>query len=450
MVSFVEAPAVPDSSSIADFIKTVPASGLLVAYSGGLDSSVLLHLVSKAASATGLPVRAVHVDHKLHDKSGEWSQFCVEQCDALGIAITVVSVDVATTKDIGPEAAARDARYNCIAGVLRMNELLLTAHHLDDQAETFLLQAFRGAGLPGLSGMPMLTEFSKGFHARPLLGIPREALKAYAEEHRLNWIDDPSNNSLHFDRNYLRLQVFPGILKRWPGARQTLARATQHCSDGERIVAGACRSILGDNAIGPLQLDLLAVQDRSMAAALLRVWIRDNNLPVPSETKIRQVLDEVIPAGEDAEPEVTWSGGEIRRYRQRLYCMPRLPGVAEDLTDYLPLEDTALPLGGTIRWLESDTGGVRLETLQQSGWQLRFRRGGERIQPAGHAQHRELKKLFQEQGVLPWARNLLPLFFHNNQLIAVADLWLASEATSEHEGPLLRPVWHQRPLIIAK
>ena len=198
--------------------------GYRVAFSGGLDSTALLHLLGLARSQLAAPVEAVHVDHQLQSASAAWTDHCREVCRQLEIPLQVLTVDAHPTPGQSPEAAARQARYAALSEMHRGDEMLLTAHHVDDQAETLLLQLLRGAGVEGLAAMPMIRTWQGGWHARPLLDIPRRALHAWAQAQGLAWIEDPSNAHTTADRNYLRHEIMPRLLGRWPAAAGSWGR----------------------------------------------------------------------------------------------------------------------------------------------------------------------------------------------------------------------------------
>ena len=206
-----------------------------LAYSGGVDSQVLLHLLSALNKTHGLNIRAVYIDHGLQQASKQWQQHCAKSCESLSIPFQSIYVN-AHAKGESPEAAARHARYGALAELISDDSCLLTAQHQDDQAETFLLQLFRGAGAAGLSAMPVYTKFSKGFHLRPLLGISQKQILDYAEHHQLSWVEDPSNQDHQYDRNYLRHSLMPLLKQRWPAIDKTLSVAAQQQAENASLI----------------------------------------------------------------------------------------------------------------------------------------------------------------------------------------------------------------------
>ncbi len=404
-----------------------------VACSGGLDSTVLLHLCVDARERLGAAVTAVHVDHGLHPASAEWARHCEDACARLDVPLLVLRVDARAAKGESPEAAARAARYAALAPLIDDGDCLLTAHHQDDQAETVLLQLLRGAGPHGLAAMPAVERFGRGRHARPLLGCAREDLHAYAGRAGLRWIDDPSNADTGFRRNYLRHEILPRLKSQWPAAARTLARAASHNASAAALLDALAEHDLGgisDEAEGSLPIGALAALAPERQANAIRRWLHRLGLPLPTTAQLERLRVDVLGAAIDATPRLCWPGAEIRRYRDRLYGMR--PPAPHDPGAVLPW-DLAVPLGlpdggrltaqaGTDRASASMT---RLRALRpgEGPVTVRFRRGGEQCRPAGRGGHRhELRKLLQEAGIPPWLRDRVPLIHVGDALAAVVGV----------------------------
>jgi tRNA(Ile)-lysidine synthase len=403
----------------------LPVAGhYCIAYSGGVDSHVLLHAMTRHAGAAGARLTAVHVDHGLQLQSGDWAVHRRDVCAELGVSFVVLPVDARGGPGESPEAAARHARYRALADWLPPDAVLLTAQHRDDQAETLLLQLFRGAGPRGLAAMPGETQLGAGRLVRPLLHLGRTEIVAYARRHRLRWIEDPSNTDTRYDRNLLRRQLLPSIRQRWPGIDRVLARAAMLQADQAELAAALADIDLANCAVAqqPAQLEGEALHKvaRARQRNLLRYWIAGNRLPVPSQALIDRILDDVLAARPDAGPVLRWPGAEVRRYRRRLYIMPPLPPAQPGLTlSWNPQRQPALAMPvGTLSAVPATGRGLRatLNTELQVG----FRQGGEVVQPAGRGGHHALKKLFQEWQVPEWQRARVPLLFRDGVLIAVA------------------------------
>lgn len=410
---------------IESALSELPQAPLLAAFSGGLDSAVLLHALAESEVARARGLRAVHIDHGLNDDSADWARRCREFAGSLGVDLVVRSVEVVRGRGLGLEASARRARYGEIETLLAAGEILALAHHRDDQAETVLLKLLRGAGPEGIGAMRPLRRLGRGFAWRPLLGLPRAALREYAESHRLNWIIDPSNADQSIDRNYLRMQVMPRIMSRWPEAEASIAQsATWARAAAEFIEVEAERALARTQGLDPSTLhfrEWLALP-QALRDPVLRRWLRALDLPEPTHYQAAELVRQLAEAGEDRQPCVRWPGAEVRRYRDLLHALPPLQ---------VPPFDWVAPFDGGALALPMNLGTLRLVDTQQVPAQVdnllvRFRRGGEslRLETGGHT--RELRDLFQEAGIPPWQRGRLPLVFEpDGGLLAVADLWLS-------------------------
>lgn len=425
-----------------------PAATFCVALSGGLDSSVLLHAMVTLAPGR---LRAVYVDHGLHPDAPRWGGHCAALCAGLQVPFTACTVTVAATAGEGPEAAARRARYAALAARLDPGEYLLTAHHRDDQAETVLLNLLRGAGPAGLAGIATDTALGAGRLCRPLLGLPRSELLAYARAVHLDWIEDPANTDTRFDRNFLRHDVLPLIAGRWPGATASLARSATFSSEAAALLEDlAAQDARRAVRRGRILVAALGALPEPRQRNLLRFLCRRELGTVPPEARLREALAQVHHAGSDRVPLVAWPGGELRRYRGVLYLQAPLPaGPGAGSTPELPTRAGAvLDLGalGRLRLVRATGRGLALARLAPV-LTVRWRTGGERLRPAGTAHTRELKKLLQERGVVPWMRTRLPLLYSAGELVAVAGLWVAAEAAASGDVPALRVSWDRHPAL---
>ena len=306
------------------------ASGWCVALSGGLDSTLLLQaLVSLPGAARNLPVRAVHVNHGLHADAADWATSCGLQAAALGVPCEQIVVDARAGQGESPEAAARRARYAAFAAELRSGELLLTAHHADDQLETVMLQWLRGGGLRALSGMPRVNVFAGGWQARPLLEFTRAEIRDWAGALQLHWLEDPSNLDPRFDRNYLRLQVLPAIRRRWPSATKTAQRVADFVADAVDLEEAVAAEELDRIAQGvTLPVAALRELETPRRRAVLRAWLRALGLPVPSAATLAALQRDMLAAAPDRIPCTRWPGARVHRYRDRLFANPEETGPA--------------------------------------------------------------------------------------------------------------------------
>ncbi len=402
-------------------------TSFVVAYSGGRDSHALLH----ALHALGVPLRAVHVDHQLQPSSREWSEHCVRICAALSVRCVVERIEIHPTGEESIEAAARRLRYQRLAAQMRAGEILLTAHHEDDQAETVLLVLLRGSGAHGLAAMPAVTEFGPGRHARPLLDFSRAAITAYAEREKLSWVEDTSNRDQRMSRNFLRAQILPLLEQRWPAAARVIARAAAHGAETAALldeIAHADLSTCGKNdgvrlALTPLQ-QLSPARQRN----LLRYWIRHNGFHAPSAQHLDQILEQVNRPSRSGLACVDWPGTEVHRYRDQLTIQARAPSPDHALElRWQPPATVRIPdIGLNLRAVAVAGEGLSQTRLAQVPLTVRLRQGGEVCQLVGREHHHKLKKLLQQAGVPPWERQRLPLIYAGDELAAVGDRWVCA------------------------
>ena len=419
------------------------ASRYWVAYSGGVDSHVLLHLLAGARERLPGLLGAVHVDHQIQPQSGDWQLHCRAVCEELGLPFHFLRVDGRARPGESPEAAARAARYRALADWLPEEELLLTAQHLDDQAETLLLQLFRGAGPRGLAAMPAQAPLGRGRLLRPLLGVRRKTILDYARDHGLHWVEDPSNTDLRYHRNLLRRNILPQLRQHWPGLARVLARAAAHQADQLELADALgeedlrrCRSERPDC----LSLSALAGLSPARQRNLVRYWIQQQGLPLPPQVVLQRVAGELLDSRVDARPLVHWPGAELRRHDDRLYLMPPLPAHDSSLRLDWNLDEPLVleSAGGVLSPRRSRGQGLRRPPAGTT-IEIRFRRGGEIVQPAGDRHHRPLKKLLQARRIPWWERERLPLLYLDGQLAAVAGLFVCEgfQARADEEGALL-------------
>ncbi|WP_018880577.1 tRNA lysidine(34) synthetase TilS [Thioalkalivibrio sp. ALE30] len=391
-----------------------------IAFSGGLDSTVLLH----AAVRLGIPgLEAMHVDHGLRADSGRQAEHCRAVARALNCPFRTCRLEPLDPRPSGLEAAAREARYVALRGGLEETDILLAAQHADDQAETFLLAALRGSGPDGLRGMRPLRREGATWLGRPLLDLPREALVDYARREGLDWYDDPSNRDARFDRNFLRQSVLPLLRERF-GSVTGLARA----AGWQREVAGQLRTHFDehmeaarDPESGGLDLAHVRRLDNGSARGLVRHWLQAQGLRPPGHARLGEFLRQVVADNPDASPRVEWEDGWMRRYRDQLWAGPRQEGREGQMPppdQEWPADQPELRLADGRRLTRSDLR--ELGVAPDAPLTVSYRRGGERVAtPAGH---RPLKKLMQERGIPPWARQRIPLLRQADGVI-VAVLW---------------------------
>jgi tRNA(Ile)-lysidine synthase len=401
--------------------KLPAGAAVWAAFSGGLDSTVLLHLLKQS----GLPVKALHVNHNLQQIASRWADHCRALCAQLGVQIYVMDVKVDARDPDGPEAAARTARYAAFTSIMKAGDCLVTAHHQDDQAETVLLRLLRGSGVAGLAAMRTTAPLPPGVLWRPLLRLSRGDLKAYAERHGLSWVEDPHNLDPRYARSFLRSEIFPRLAQRWPQTIEQLARTAEHCASAVELLDQLAlvdlkKAVIPAKAgirFAGLSVRRLLDLDRPRRNNLLRYWAAAGAYEIPSYDALQRLEKEMLRARPDAAPLLAWGDTELRRFRDALYLMPRLPPPPRGLTlEWDGRADLALPPGcGTLAVLKPARTELPLR--------VSFARGGERLKPAGARFTRTLRNLFQEEAVPPWVRERLPLVELDGELAAVADRW---------------------------
>ncbi|MFT5426901.1 MAG: tRNA(Ile)-lysidine synthase [Gammaproteobacteria bacterium] len=428
-------------SHVKDIVSAYPETETCwIAYSGGLDSHVLLHSLACLREQITSKLVAVHINHGLSQNADSWERHCRTICENYAIELQTFTVDLSQRNKQGMEALAREKRYEVFNDLMKRHDLLFTAHHINDQVETMLLQLLRGAGPDGLVGMPQTREFSEGFLVRPFLDTTRDEIHEYALNESLNWIEDESNKSNKYDRNFLRNEIIPELLNRWPGALKTIRRVIEHQVDARNLINEISEidlPIVCDDEFTRISLTEFENLSHVRRKNVLRAWIKKNNLIIPNANIIDNISAEVIRADEDKNPCVKWTGAEVRRYREYLYIMPSLSPHNVKLVTRWNFEGTLKLASGFLKAVSSKGVGIKRTMISSDNVEIKYRQGGEQIKLSGRNHTHELKKLMQEEGVLPWFRDRIPLIFYRNELIAVADLWVADK----YAATALEPAW---------
>ena len=395
---------------------------ITLALSGGVDSVALFHLLLKMRKSLDFSLSAVHINHQISPNAADWADFCAALCTQLSVPIQVKKVHVARRSGLGLEAAARAARYQAFAEI--DTDLLMLAHHLDDQAETLLLNLLRGTGVRGAAGMAAQRVHDYAL-ARPLIDVPRSELLAYAQQHHLQWIEDESNDDTAFTRNYLRHKVLPLIETRFPSYRQTLARATQHFSSADTLL-DELAAIDAASVIHADKLNLIALAKLSPERAnnLLRAFLVTQSLPTLDADRLQEWLRQLLTARADSRVALGVAGLILRRYRGLAWVEldSPLPGPDWQIDWHGERELKLAVLGGKLELNTTSGQGISLEKLKQATVTLRLRQGGEKLKPDCHRPRKTLKHLLQEAAIPPWQRERLPLLYCGGQLVAVPGI----------------------------
>ena len=429
---------------VADFshaLRQPQPAPLLVGLSGGLDSTALLHALSRDADARARGLRAVHVHHGLQPAADQWAAQCRTSCDVWDIELQVIPVQVDRHSGEGLEAAARNARYSAFGQLLGEGEVLVTAHHRDDQAETFLLRALRGSGPDGLAAMRPWRRFAAGWHWRPLLDTPRSALLAYAGQHGLPWVEDPSNQDESHSRNFLRQRILPLLRERWPQVDATFARSAVLSADAvELLVQEDALALSSVRTLDPRAISVRAVRelDALRRARVLRRWVDGLGFPPLPGEGVAQIETDLLPAREDARARFQWRDVVIERWRDLLHVQrwrePLPDGWEIGWDGRVPL---LLPGGDQLLLQGTDALPAPLRVFA--------RQGGERITLPGRTRSRTLKNLLQQLGVPPWEREALPLLAAiDGELLAVGDLAYSAGFDAWLRGAGARLRWLRR------
>ncbi|WP_298839643.1 tRNA lysidine(34) synthetase TilS [uncultured Salinicola sp.] len=399
----------------------VPGCVVWVALSGGLDSSLLLHMVAPLARRRGIALRAIHVNHGLQAAAGDFELHCRALCQALAVPLSVAHVEVEPAGR-GLEAAAREARYRAFAETLSAGDRLWLAQHADDQAETFLLAALRGSGVRGLAGMPATRQWRGLRIERPWLALPRSDLAQEARQRGIAWCEDPSNHHLRHDRNFLRHRVVPRLAERWPRAADAVGRSVAHLQEADELLGELAEIDLARAGGDPERLPLTTL--RTLRPSRLRLLVRHalqrQGLPAPPAKRLTELERQVSVAGGDRLPAIAWAGGEARIWRHHLFLMAPLAAIDLDWQRFWDGQGPLETPWGRHSWeLRSSSHDAARPMLR-----VGLRRGGETMRLAGRGA-RDIKRLFQEAGIPPWQRDRLPLVWQGGELVAVLGVLTA-------------------------
>lgn len=413
-----------------------PRTKLALGFSGGLDSVVLLEVLRRLAGPLGFRLSCVHVNHGISPNARRWARFCARQCERHAIALVLEEVDIEPYRAEGLEGAARRARYEVYAR--QQADFIVLAQHLDDQAETLLLQLLRGAGVKGGAAMPLLREQDSGKKGktarapailRPMLAVSRKEIAAYAKANKLKWMEDESNADTRYERNFLRHRVLPVIEQAFPGYRAMLARAAGHLAEAslllDQLAEADAKLAVSGNKLAVAELKRLGV---ARAKNLVRWMLAQQGRAAPEAERLQEGLRQLFGARNDAAVRVVLGACELRRYAGHAYLLPVLPDPPSELRrDWNGRRVWPLPeLGGTLHFVRGKGAGLDCALIGEKALSVSLRQGGEklRLRPGGST--RSLKNLLQEARMPPWERERLPLIYCADTLVAVPGLGAAS------------------------
>ena len=374
---------------------------IVIALSGGIDSVVLLHFLNSHYPGN---IRAVHINHNLSKHSKDWSLFCKELCHKQGVEFKSIDVNIKTSSNV--EENARKKRYNSLKSELSKNEVLCTAHHQEDQSETFLLQLFRGSGVAGLASMPKMKSFADTFLYRPFLNISKQLIVDYATKYNLDWVEDDSNINLNFKRNLLRLEFIPKLESGFEGVIKNISRSAYHQSEALKLINDLAEidiekfNLVINHKIQVLPL--IQLPERRVAN-VLRYYIAQRGFLMPSNKVLTELIS-VLRAKDDAKVILKWHLYEVRRYDNELYFFDGEPDRSnEDCPLFNKLKD-------------------------QTNFTIRFRQDGQRVRLKGKKHSSSLKKILQSANIPPWERDKLRMYYINDTLVGMESIGEMSEA----------------------
>ena len=374
---------------------------IVIALSGGIDSVVLLHFLNSHYPGN---IRAVHINHNLSKHSKDWSLFCKELCHKQGIEFKSIDINIKTSSNV--EENARKKRYNSLKSELSKNEVLCTAHHQEDQSETFLLQLFRGSGVAGLASMPKMKSFADAFLYRPFLNISKQLIVDYATKYNLDWVEDDSNINLNFKRNLLRLEFIPKLESGFEGVIKNISRSAYHQSEALKLINDLAKiDIEKFNLVINHKIQVLPLTElpERRVANVLRYYIAQRGFLMPSNKVLTELIS-VLRAKDDAKVILKWHLYEVRRYDNELYFFDGEPDRSnEDCPLFNKLKD-------------------------QTNFTIRFRQDGQRVRLKGKKHSSSLKKILQSANIPPWERDKLRMYYINDTLVGMESIGEMSEA----------------------
>lgn len=439
-------------STLLAFFSNTPDKPIVVAYSGGVDSQVLLVALAmlKQQGLVTNPLSICHVNHGLSPHAQTWQAFAKEQCEHFALPLISEKLNLKKQNQQSLEALARDARYQVLVNASSEPAIIVTGHHLNDQAETFLLALKRGAGLKGLSAMAETMALEQHILARPLLAISRNEIVSYAKQKNLSWVEDESNADQHFDRNFIRHTVLPAIEKRWPSINKTIARSAEHCIEAQQLIDELAQQDLVkcQLATGRLSIEKLNTLSEARLKNLLRYFLSIHNQLMPSREQLGQICQQ-INAEPDKSPVIQLANCCIRRFKDELH----LTSIYQDVSLWqqkIVLNTLAeqgqfkLPMPDKLGMLSFFSDPEIIDsTCDWQAWikkptdeqvvSVKFAHDNPKCFPQYRQKSRSLKKVLQELGIAPWQRKRLPLLFYDNELVAVIGYFVCKPYLVEHQ-----------------
>jgi tRNA(Ile)-lysidine synthase len=395
-----------------------------VGFSGGADSTALLHALHELTPEHSTGIKALHINHGIQAESDDWEVHCRNFCQQRNIEFLCLTVNVNIKGGSGPEAEARKARYSAVEKLMAIGDIFLTAHHREDQAETLLLNLMRGSGIDGLAGMPETRPLGRGILARPLLGFPMQSLRDYLLSVNVPWLEDPSNTDESYDRNFVRHQLLPLISRRWPGASDRIARSALLSRHASENLAFWADEKLEQHLLHPQVLNLRHIDPEDPGfSTVTRQWLRNAKAaPIPLK-QLDALSAQILNLKAESKLRIAWSGWVIQAFNNCLWLqdeasIAKCPNMTWD-------HPKPLDLGSGLGSLRVHPAPAQwLEKISVS-----HRNGGESLSQANGSHHKALKDILREAGIPHWLRSAIPLISGPDGLLAVGDMAIGSEFT---------------------
>lgn len=435
-------------------LKSLKATNnLLVAFSGGIDSKVLLHALANLKQQQLIKnIAAIHVNHGLQTAAEQWQKQCEKDCAEYQIPFYTVSLNLSLHHQSNIEAIAREERYKVFQQYLHKEQFLVTAHHLDDQAETLLFRLIRGCGLHGVSAMSETRTLSKEAGnqlIRPMLDLSKQAIEAYAKKNQLTWIEDPSNQDVNFSRNYLRHKVMPVIRQQWPSVTKTFSRFSQIAKQQSQLLDEIAQEdfistskVLPNHCVYTLDIEKLFFLSSARQKNLLHYWIKKNQKKSSANNEINEIVNQLSAALDGASIQVNVGDGIIRSYQKNLwFIQSHQPAnhfeicVWDDIQHMIKLDNDII-----LQTKITNQIGLR-KPLPNEKVILKPRNGGETCLPDYRNKSTSLKKIYQELGVPPWQREWLPIIYYNEEIVAVPGVFICKDYLTEEGKEALQIIY---------
>jgi len=437
---------------------------LVIAYSGGVDSQVLLHALASIRQKKSVyhtisnVITVCHVNHGLSVNASAWQMFAKQECQKRSLALTVFQVNVQAQAQQSLEALARDARYKALQSMYDEPSLIVTGHHRDDQAETFLLALKRGSGLKGLSAMAIEAKQAKDLLIRPLLNISRTQIMDYAKEHNLAWVEDESNKDTRFDRNFIRNDIMPLLTKRWPSITNTINRSSEHCKEGQLLLNELAIEDLSvcQHEMKNLLVEPLSKLSQARFNNLIRYFLEQNHCLMPSSEQLAQ-LRQQLSAADDKNPAVKVGEYYLRRYKDALYLTDDFGDVSQwqvdvDLLEHNTIVELPDNLGqlklvvdeqfyNEAKHLSTNVKHSILAPDKEQKVTLRFNHNNPKCLPDYRNHSRSLKKVLQELNIPPWQRKRIPFLYYDNMFVAALGFFVCQDFLPQATEPSLKIAW---------